>query len=334
MKVLGIESSCDETGVAIVNDRGEVLAERLYSQVEIHAEYGGVVPELASRDHIRKLSPLIQDCLKEANLSFSDIDAVAYTAGPGLIGALFVGASFGQSLAWALGIPTIPIHHMEAHLLVPFLNQSSGLSFPFLCLLVSGGHTMIVQANALGKYQVLGQSRDDAVGEAFDKVAKQLGLGYPGGPLIERLAKKSTSKRDDFPRPMLDHPSLDFSFSGLKTHTLLEYQKCGDCEKEKANIAYAFQEAVTDTLFVKCKRALEKTGLKTLVVAGGVSANQSLREKFACFSEQHINVMFPDLSVCTDNGLMIAYAGIQYAKQGTYTGANKINVYPRWSLEG
>jgi len=230
-------------------------------------------------------------------------------------------------------VPTIPVHHMEAHLLVPFLNHTSGLKFPFLCLLVSGGHTMIVQANALGDYKVLGQSRDDAVGEAFDKVAKQLGLGYPGGPLIEKLAKTSVAKRDDFPRPMLDHPSLDFSFSGLKTHTLLEYQKSDNSEKEKADIAYAFQEAVTDTLFVKCKRAIEKTGLNTLVVAGGVSANQSLRAKFALLNEQGATVMFPELRVCTDNGLMVAYAGMQYAKQGKLTVANKINVYPRWSLE-
>jgi len=333
MKVLGIESSCDETGVAVVDEGGNVLAERLYSQVAVHAEYGGVVPELASRDHIRKLTPLVKDCLHDANLTLTDLDAIAYTAGPGLIGALFVGASFGQSLAWSLNIPSIPMHHMEAHLLVPFLNQPSGLSFPFLCLLVSGGHTMIVRANELGDYQVIGQSRDDAVGEAFDKVAKQLGLGYPGGPLIERLAKTSVTRRDDFPRPMLDNPSLDFSFSGLKTHTLLEYKKLADVEKDKAEIAYAFQEAVTETLYVKCKRAIEKTGLDTLVVAGGVSANQRLREKFTQLSNDGVNVMFPDLKVCTDNGLMVAYAGMQYAKLGKFADANEIKVYPRWSLE-
>lgn len=333
MKVLGIESSCDETGVAIVDESGNVLAERLFSQVEIHAEYGGVVPELASRDHIRKLTPLIRECLKEASLSLTEIDAIAYTAGPGLVGALFVGASFGQSLAWALGVPTIPIHHMEAHLLVPFLSHTSGLTFPFLCLLVSGGHTMIVQANSLGNYQVLGQSRDDAVGEAFDKVAKQLGLGYPGGPLVEKLASTSVCKRNDFPRPMLDHPSLDFSFSGLKTHTLLEFKKCNNSEPEKAEIANAFQEAVTDTLFEKCKRALEQTGLSTLVVAGGVSANKRLREKFKPLSEEGNKIMFPELKVCTDNGLMIAYAGMQYALQDKLSRNNQISVYPRWSLE-
>ena len=316
MKVLGIESSCDETGVAVIDHEGNVLSERLYSQVEIHAEFGGVVPELASRDHIRKLTPLIKECLQDSGLKLNELDAIAYTAGPGLIGALFVGASFGQSLAWSLGIPSIPVHHMEAHLLVPFLNQASGLSFPFLCLLVSGGHTMIVQANKLGNYQVLGQSRDDAVGEAFDKVAKQLGLGYPGGPLIEQLAKSAINKRDDFPRPMLDHPSLDFSFSGLKTHTLLEFQKSNESESDKAEIAHAFQQAVTETLFVKCQRAIEKTGLETLVVAGGVSANQQLRKQFTQLSDSGVKVMFPDLKVCTDNGLMIAYAGLQYAKIG------------------
>ncbi len=221
MKVLGIETSCDETGVAIIDGSGKILSERLYSQIELHAEYGGVVPELASRDHIRKITPLLKETLNEANLSLDELGAIAYTAGPGLVGALFVGASVGQSIAWSLGIPSIPVHHMEAHLLVPFLDQDTGLNFPFLCLLVSGGHTMIVQANGLGDYQVLGQSRDDAVGEAFDKVAKQLELGYPGGPAIEKLAKQSLSKRDNFPRPMIDHPSLDFSFSGLKTHKLL-----------------------------------------------------------------------------------------------------------------
>ncbi|MFK8028024.1 MAG: tRNA (adenosine(37)-N6)-threonylcarbamoyltransferase complex transferase subunit TsaD [Gammaproteobacteria bacterium] len=331
MKVLGIESSCDETGVAIIDEKGNLLAERLYSQIELHAEYGGVVPELASRDHIRKITPLLKETLKEADLSIGQLDAIAYTAGPGLVGALFVGASVGQSMAWSLGIPSVPVHHMEAHLLVPFLDQASGLRFPFLCLLVSGGHTLIVQANGLGNYQVLGESRDDAVGEAFDKVAKQLELGYPGGPAIENLAKQSLSKRDNFPRPMLDHPSLDFSFSGLKTHTLLEYKKTNQTPEEKADIAYAFQQSVTDTLFAKCQRAIKQTGLDTLVVAGGVSANQSLREKFNQL--EGVNVMFPDLKVCTDNGVMIAYAGLQYALTGKFADTNEIKVYPRWSLQ-
>jgi N6-L-threonylcarbamoyladenine synthase len=331
MKVLGIESSCDETGVAIIDESGKILSERLYSQIELHAEYGGVVPELASRDHIRKITPLLKETLNDANLSLDDIDSIAYTAGPGLVGALFVGASVGQSIAWSLGIPSIPVHHMEAHLLVPFLDQDSGLSFPFLCLLVSGGHTMIVLANGLGDYQVLGQSRDDAVGEAFDKVAKQLELGYPGGPAIEKLAKQSIAKRDNFPRPMINHPSLDFSFSGLKTHTLLEYKKTNQTIEEKAEIAYAFQQSVTDTLFAKCQRAIEQTGLDTLVVAGGVSANRAIREKFNQLC--NVNVIFPEMKLCTDNGVMIAYAGLQYALAGEFAGTNKIKVYPRWSLQ-
>ncbi|MDW3096027.1 MAG: tRNA (adenosine(37)-N6)-threonylcarbamoyltransferase complex transferase subunit TsaD [Gammaproteobacteria bacterium] len=331
MKVLGIESSCDETGVAIINEKGEILSERLFSQVDLHAEYGGVVPELASRDHIRKISPLLKETLYEANLSINELDAIAYTAGPGLVGALFVGASVGRSIAWSLGLPSIPVHHMEAHLLVPFLNQETGLQFPFLCLLVSGGHTMIVQANSLGKYQVLGESRDDAVGEAFDKVAKQLSLGYPGGPAIERLAKASLSKRDNFPRPMIDNPSLDFSFSGLKTHTLLEFKKSQQTEEDKADIAHAFQQAVTETLFIKCQRAIQQTGLQTLVVAGGVSANRELRTKFNQMGD--VDVIFPGMKVCTDNGVMIAYTGLQYALEGKFGDTNEIKVFPRWSLQ-
>ena len=333
MKVLGIESSCDETGVAIVNGEGQILAERLYSQVNIHAQYGGVVPELASRDHIRKIIPLLKETVSEAEITLSDLDAIAYTAGPGLVGALFVGASFGQALAWSLGKPSIPIHHMEAHLLVPFMDHREGLEFPFLSLLVSGGHTMIVRANGLGDYDVLGQSRDDAVGEAFDKIAKQLGLGYPGGPAIEKLAKTSTRKPDTFPRPMIDHPSLDFSFSGLKTHSLLAYQKTNQSQEDKADIAYAFQQAIVDTLFVKCERAMQESNLSTLVIAGGVSANQKLREKFKQLENNNMDVIFPDLKVCTDNGVMVAYAGLQHAKQRHYNHSTEIKVYPRWSLE-
>ena len=333
MNVLGIESSCDETGVALINENGQILAEKLYSQVDIHAEFGGVVPELASRDHIRKLAPLVKQVINDAQINLAELDAIAYTAGPGLIGALFVGASFGQSLAWSLGIPSIPVHHMEAHLLVPFIDQSNGLQFPFLSLLVSGGHTMIVQADALGDYQVLGQSRDDAVGEAFDKVAKQLGLGYPGGPIIEELAKSAINKANQFPRPMLDHPSLDFSFSGLKTHTLLAYQKTQQSEQDKAEIAYDFQQAIIETLFVKCQRAIQQNQSNTLVIAGGVSANQALREKFNQLADDKINVMFPQLKVCTDNGVMVAYAGLQYALNKQYGTTRKIEVYPRWGLQ-
>ena len=333
MKILGIESSCDETGIAIVNQDGQVLAEKLFSQIDIHAQHGGVVPELASRDHIRKITPLIKETVSEAKLRLSDLDAVAYTAGPGLVGALFVGASFGQALAWSLGVPSIAVHHMEAHLLVPFLDRPSGLKFPFLCLLVSGGHTMIVQATALGEYQVLGQSRDDAVGEAFDKVAKQLELGYPGGPAIEKLAATSEVKKNDFPKPMLEHTSLDFSFSGLKTHTLLAYQKTQQQEKDKASIAYSFQEAVIDTLYAKCERAIKQSQQNTLVIAGGVSANQALRKKFELLTNQGVEVIFPKLSVCTDNGVMVAYAGLQYALRNEFSNNKEIKVYPRWSLQ-
>lgn len=331
MNVLGIETSCDETGVAIINASGEILADRLYSQVEEHAEYGGVVPELASRDHIRKITPMIRACLQDANLRLNQIDTIAYTAGPGLVGALFVGASVAQSMAWALKIPSIPIHHMEAHLLVPLLDRQT--RFPFLCLLVSGGHTMIVHAAQLGEYEILGESRDDAVGEAFDKVAQQLGLGYPGGPAIERLAVTSNIDLPAFPRPMLDHPSLDFSFSGLKTHTLLAYKDSAKDQAAKAAIASAFQQAVIDTLYEKCRRALAQSGLNTLVVAGGVSANQALRKKFAHFSQQGITAVFPDLKLCTDNGVMIANAGLMRALKKE-TGIQKsINVSPRWSMQ-
>lgn len=333
MKVLGIESSCDETGVAVINSNGQILAERLFSQVDIHAQYGGVVPELASRDHIRKIVPLLKETIEEAGISLKDIDAIAYTAGPGLVGALFVGASFGQALAWSLGKPSIPVHHMEAHLLVPYMDHPDGPEYPFLCLLVSGGHTMIVKASGLGNYQVLGQSRDDAVGEAFDKIAKQMDLGYPGGPVIEKLAKTSANQLDNFPRPMVDHPSLDFSFSGLKTHALLAYQNTSGSQEEKADIAHALQQAIVDTLYIKCARAIKESNSNTLVVAGGVSANQKLREKFKQFEKDNINVLFPDLKVCTDNGVMVAYAGLQHAQHGYFNDSSEIEVYPRWPLD-
>ena len=332
MNVLGIETSCDETGVAIINDDFQILAESLYSQIETHAPHGGVVPELASRDHVRKLVPLIKQCERQAGITLDELDAVAYTAGPGLVGALFVGASVGQALGWALQKPSMGIHHMEAHLLVPFLDHSQGIKFPFLCLLVSGGHTLLVEARELGNYQVLGESRDDAVGEAFDKVAKQMQLGYPGGPAIEHLARSGKSVLPPFPRPMLEHANLDFSFSGLKTHTLLCYKNSNNTTQEKANIARAFQDAVTDTLYEKCRRALEQTGLNTLVVAGGVSANQALRETFSNFSGEGVNVMFPDLQRCTDNGVMIAYTGMLHALHSQSENSNAIKVYPRWSL--
>ncbi len=340
MKVLGIETSCDETGIAIIDQSGRILAERLYSQIELHADFGGVVPELASRDHIRKLLPLIKACLVDAGLTIADLDAIAYTAGPGLVGALFVGASVAEALAWSLGIPSVPVHHMEAHLLVPFLQSpgvagrqaDTGLQFPFLSLLVSGGHTMIVHARALGDYEVLGQSRDDAVGEAFDKVAKHMGLGYPGGPIIEQLAEQATHKSLCYPRAMLAADSLDFSFSGLKTHTLLSYQKSSHSEQDRAETAYAFQAAIVETLYLKCQRAFAQTGLHSLIVAGGVSANQALRKRFEEFTLAGKEIKFPPLKVCTDNGVMIAYAGLLYVQKQTVSEQHEVRVYPRWVL--
>lgn len=342
MKVLGIETSCDETGLAIIDHRGCVLAERLYSQIDLHADFGGVVPELASRDHIRKLLPLIKACLADAELTLKDLDVIAYTAGPGLVGALFVGASVAQALAWSLAIPSVPVHHMEAHLLVPFLTAiqcpddssqaDAELKFPFLSLLVSGGHTMIVHARALGDYQVLGQSRDDAVGEAFDKVAKHMGLGYPGGPIIENLATQARLKTLRYPRAMLAADSLDFSFSGLKTHTLLSYQKSSRSAQDRAETAYAFQAAIVDTLYMKCQRAFDQTGLNSLIVAGGVSANQALRQRFEAFTADGKEIKFPPLKVCTDNGVMVAYAGLLHAQQHSFSDQHAVRVYPRWSL--
>ena len=332
MNVLGIETSCDETGVAIVNHEGVVLAEALYSQVEEHAEYGGVVPELASRDHVRKLVTLIDKCLADAALERVNLDAIAYTAGPGLVGALFVGAAVGQSLAWALNLPGLPVHHMEAHLLAPILDQPDKIQFPFLCLLVSGGHTMIVKANALGDYEILGESRDDAVGEAFDKVAQQMCLGYPGGPVIERLATQSVTDLPAFPRPMLDRNNLDFSFSGLKTHTLLSYKNSNQTTNDKADIAAAFQAAVFDTLLEKCRRALIQSGLNTLVIAGGVSANKQLRETLTDGLAGQAEVHFPGLKLCTDNGVMVAYAGMLHASKQSINSGKIIKVRPRWPM--
>jgi N6-L-threonylcarbamoyladenine synthase len=282
MRVLGIETSCDETGVAIYDtDRG-LLAHRLYSQIALHAEYGGVVPELASRDHVRKLLPLIEEVMQAANISREQIDAVAYTAGPGLIGALLVGACFGRSLAYAWNVPAIGVHHMEGHLLAPLLEPNPP-EFPFVALLVSGGHTQLVDVEGIGHYKMLGESVDDAAGEAFDKAAKMLDLDYPGGPLVAKLAERGAQGRFEFPRPMTDRPGLDFSFSGLKTYTLNTIAQHAGAdglpdEQTCADIAWAFQEAVVDTLVIKCRRALEQTGKRTLIIAGGVSANRRLRE--------------------------------------------------------
>jgi len=328
MKVLGIESSCDETGVAIYDTEKGILADRLYSQIALHAEYGGVVPELASRDHIRKATPLIKGVLNDANLTMTDLDGIAYTSGPGLIGALMVGASIGRTLAWGLDIPAVAVHHMEGHLLAPMLEDNPP-SFPFVALLVSGGHTLLVDVQAVGEYKILGESLDDAVGEAFDKTAKMLGLAYPGGPILAELATKGHADVYTFPRPMIKHSGLDFSFSGLKTYALTTWNNSAKTAQTQADIAYAFQEAVVDTLFIKCRRALAFTKGKRLVIAGGVGANKRLREKL---QQLDADVFFPRMEYCTDNGAMIAYAGTIRLQAGQ-TEAPIIHPQPRWSLE-
>ncbi len=332
MLVLGIESSCDETGIALYHpDRG-IVAHSLYSQVKLHAQYGGVVPELASRDHIRKISPLIQETLQKGGYTMAQLEGIAFTKGPGLMGALMVGAATGRSLGLALGIPTIGVHHMEGHLLAPMLEDEVP-AFPFLALLVSGGHTLLVQVNALGDYQVLGESLDDAVGEAFDKTAKLLGLAYPGGPALAALAQQGTAERYTFPRPMTTVPGLDFSFSGLKTHVMTTWKESDQSEQTKADIAHAFETAAIDTLVKKCRRALKQTGLTRLVVAGGVGANQLLREQLATLeSSNGTKTYFPRPEYCTDNGAMIAYAGYCRLAAGECEG-DSFQPLARWSLE-
>lgn len=331
MRVLGIETSCDETGVAIYDSERGLLAHALYSQVEMHAEYGGVVPELASRDHVRKIIPLIDALLVEAGLKTSDIDGVAYTAGPGLVGALMVGAAVGRAMSFAWKVPCVAVHHMEGHLLAPMLEPSPP-AFPFVALLASGGHTLLVKVMKLGDYTILGESVDDAVGEAFDKTAKLLGLGYPGGAALSALAERGNPKRFHFPRPMIDRPGLDFSFSGLKTFAANTITSQGLDDVTRADIARAFQDAVVETLMIKCRRALQATGLKTLVVAGGVSANTALRAQLTNMVEKEKSqVFFPRQAFCTDNGAMIAYVGCQRLLLGQTTDL-AIEVFPRWSL--
>lgn len=337
MRVLGLETSCDETGVAIYDSEKGLLAHVLYTQIALHAEYGGVVPELASRDHVRKLLPLINEVMESSGSKASDINAVAYTSGPGLVGALMVGASLGRSLAYAWKVPAIGIHHMEGHLLAPMLEDSHP-DFPFVALLVSGGHTQLVMVRALGSYELLGESIDDAAGEAFDKAAKMLDLDYPGGPQVAGLAEQGVEGRFKFPRPMVDRPGLDFSFSGLKTATLTavnahkgpnglpDDQTCAD-------IAVAFQAAVVDTLVIKCKRALEQTGMKTLVIAGGVSANKKLRVDLEReFATMNAKVFYARHEFCTDNGAMIAYAGCQRLLAGQREDL-AITIKARWPLD-
>jgi len=337
MRVLGIETSCDETGVALYDSEQGLLSDALYSQIKMHAEYGGVVPELASRDHVRKLLPLIREVMAKAGLTLADLDAVAYTAGPGLIGALMVGASTGRALALGLGVPAIGVHHMEGHLLAPMLEENPP-AFPLVALLVSGGHTQLVRVDGIGRYELLGESLDDAAGEAFDKAAKMLGLDYPGGPLIARLAQQGDPGRYRFPRPMTDRPGLAFSFSGLKTFTLntthAERDEQGKIDPQTlADIACAFEDAVVDTLAIKCRRALQQTGLKQLVIAGGVSANQRLRERLGAMVEKERAALFyarPEF--CTDNGAMIAYAGCQRLLAGQQADL-RIQCQPRWPLD-
>ncbi|MDP2903266.1 MAG: tRNA (adenosine(37)-N6)-threonylcarbamoyltransferase complex transferase subunit TsaD [Methylovulum sp.] len=330
MYVLGIETSCDETGVAIYHAQHGLINHYLYSQVDMHSEYGGVVPELASRDHIRKLVPLIKQSLQGSCLNSGNINGIAYTAGPGLMGALLVGAATARSLAWAWQIPAVAVHHMEGHLLAPMLEENPP-AMPFVALLISGGHTLLVQVEGIGNYTLLGESLDDAAGEAFDKTAKMLGLGYPGGAKLSAFAEHGKS-RYRFPRPMTDRPGLDFSFSGLKTFTLNTLKASGQTEQDKADIAAAFQTAVADTLAIKCKRALQQTGLKKLVVAGGVSANKQIR---AALTEMtigvHADIYFPRLEFCTDNGAMIAYAGCQRLLAGQRQEL-EIIARPRWLI--
>ncbi|NOR42660.1 MAG: tRNA (adenosine(37)-N6)-threonylcarbamoyltransferase complex transferase subunit TsaD [Gammaproteobacteria bacterium] len=340
MIVLGIESSCDETGIALFDSEKGLLAHILHSQVELHAEYGGVVPELASRDHIRYLVPLLEQILQQANIEKSMIDGIAYTAGPGLIGALMSGASVGRSLAWALGIPAVEVHHMEGHLLAPMLEENPP-AFPFVALLVSGGHTLLAYVKGIGQYELLGQSLDDAAGEAFDKTAKLLGLGYPGGPALAAMAENGEQGVYKFPRPMVDRPGLDFSFSGLKTFALNTMQseaKKSSLEGElsmqtKADISLAFEEAVVDTLKIKCRRALEQQHCSRLVIAGGVGANKRLRAALGEMVEQLAgNLYYPRIEFCTDNGAMIAQAGCLRLVAGERQPL-EIDARARWSMQ-
>ena len=331
MRVLGIETSCDETGIAIYDDEKGLLANQLYSQVKLHADYGGVVPELASRDHVRKTVPLIQAALKEAGLTAKDIDAVAYTAGPGLVGALLVGATVGRSLAFAWNVPAIPVHHMEGHLLAPMLEDNPP-QYPFVALLVSGGHTQLISVTGIGQYELLGESIDDAAGEAFDKTAKLLGLDYPGGPMLSKMASQGTEGRFVFPRPMTDRPGLDFSFSGLKTFAANTIRSNDNDDQTRADIARAFEDAVVDTLMIKCRRALDQTGFKRLVMAGGVSANRTLRAKLAeMMKKRGGEVFYARPEFCTDNGAMIAYAGMVRLNSGAKAELG-VTVRPRWPL--
>ncbi len=329
MIVLGLETSCDETGLALYDSEHGLLGQVLYSQIKLHAEYGGVVPELASRDHVRKMIPLINQLLEQSNITKQQIDAVAYTRGPGLMGALMTGALFGRTLAFALNKPAIGVHHMEGHMLAPLLSATPP-EFPFVALLVSGGHTQLMAAHAMGQYELLGESIDDAAGEAFDKVAKMMKLPYPGGPNIAKLALQGDAKAFEFPRPIL-HQGLDFSFSGLKTAVSVQLKKLGE-ENRDADVAASFQEAVVDTLVKKSFKALKQTGLKRLVIAGGVSANLRLREQLEMSLQKiQAQVYYAEPALCTDNGAMIAFAGYQRLKAGQQDDL-VVTTTPRWPM--
>lgn len=334
MITLGIESSCDETGLAIYCSERGLLSHALFSQVDLHALYGGVVPELASRDHVRRLVPLTRQVCSEAKLCLEDIDAVAYTSGPGLAGALLTGAMMAQGLAWALKKPALGVHHLEGHLLAPMLEEKSP-EFPFLCLLVSGGHTQLVKVSGLGQYELLGESIDDAAGEAFDKTAKMLGLGYPGGLALSKLAEQGDARRVKLPRPMMDRPNLDFSFSGLKTAAITRFKAFSGTESEQkqfvADLAASFELAVVEVLMGKSRKALKQTGLNRLVVSGGVSANRLLREAADSLESENIEVFYPRLEFCTDNGAMIALAGAWRLSRGE-TSELGVSINPRWPL--
>jgi N6-L-threonylcarbamoyladenine synthase len=335
MRVLGIETSCDETGVAVydtgLSGAAGLRAHAVYSQIALHAEYGGVVPELASRDHVRKLLPLIRQTLAEAGLGVDDLDGVAYTAGPGLVGALLVGAGVARSLAWALDVPAVGVHHMEGHLLAPLMEDDPPEP-PFVALLVSGGHTQLVAVDAIGRYRLSGETLDDAAGEAFDKTAKMMGLPYPGGPQLAALAEQGRPGTFRFSRPMTDRPGLDFSFSGLKTQVLLAWRDSDQSEATRADVARGFEDAVVDTLAIKCERALDAAGCEVLVVAGGVGANKRLRAKLHTMAAKRGGrVCFPRPALCTDNGAMIAFAGALRLQAGQHESA-EVKVVPRWDM--
>lgn len=331
--ILGIESSCDETGVALYHIERGLLAHALHTQIAMHNEYGGVVPELASRDHVRHVLPLIREIAIQAKCELSDIDAIAYTQGPGLSGALLVGASVACALAYSLGIPTLGVHHLEGHLLSPLLSTPRP-DFPFVALLVSGGHTQLMRVDGVGRYTLLGETLDDAAGEAFDKSAKLLGLNYPGGAELSRLALSGTPGRFKIPRPMIHSGDLDFSFSGLKTAVLTVNKKQDLDQQGKADLAYAAQEAIVDVLASKALAALKQCGLKQLVVAGGVGANQKLREQLSLAAKKSgCKVFYPDLEFCTDNGAMIAFAGAMRLQQQSASKDYRFNVKPRWDLQ-